>query len=227
MGGDQPVVSISFAQQELGRLSESPSLADIASLYLQAIRSTQPTGHYYLGGYCAAGIAAYEAALQLMAEGQDVPLLVMIDAPSPAQWRSNIDRSRLRHHFEQLISRRGIARWSYALDLLRRGRARLATPRHRQEFREPLDRAVLGYKTPPYPGAVALFQPLVRTKAGDFKRGWPRLIKGEFLAFDCPGDHYNLITPPYVNELGAKMGQCLTRFGTASAVRDGKADNGG
>src|SRR5262249_52126331 len=163
--------------------------------------AAQADGPYYLGGYCAAGIAAYEAALQLMAEGQDVPLLVMIDAPSPAQWRANIDRSRLRHHVTQMISRRGTARWSYALDLLRRGpagwaaawalrgRARpaLATPRHRRESREPLDRAALGYKAPPYPGAVALFQPLVRTKAGDFKRGWPRLIKGDFLTFDCPG----------------------------------------
>src|SRR5262249_49097742 len=142
MGGDQPVVSISFGQEELEQLARSPSLVDIASLYREAIRSTQPSGPYYLGGYCAAGIAAYGAALQLMGEGQDVPLLVMIDAPNPAQWRANITRSRLNHHVTQMINRRGIARWSYALDLLRRSRARLATPRHRQEFREPLDRAV-------------------------------------------------------------------------------------
>ena len=227
MGSDQPVMSISFGQEELGQLSRSPSLADIASLYLQAIRAAQASGPYYLGGYCAAGIAAYEAALQLMAEGQDVPLLVMIDAPSPAQWRANIDRSRLRHHVAQMISRRGIARWSYALDLLRRGRTRLATPRHRQEFREPLDRAALGYKAPPYPGAVALFQPLVRTKAGDFKRGWPRLIRGDFLTFDCPGDHYSLITPPHVDELGAKLSQCLSRFDAAPTARDAKAEDEG
>src|SRR5262249_15980670 len=112
LGSRPPGMSISFAQEELGQLSRSPSLADIASLYLQAIRSAQPGGPYYLGGYCAAGIAAYEAALQLMAEGQDVPLLVMIDAPSPAQWRANIDRSRLRHHVAQMISRRGFARRS-------------------------------------------------------------------------------------------------------------------
>jgi len=50
------------------------------------------------------------------------------------------------------------------------------------------------------------------------------LIKGDFLTFDCPGDHYSLITPPHVDELGAKLSQCLSRLDTAPASRDGRAD---
>ena len=212
MGSDQPVLSITFDQDELDRLGPSPSVVDIAALYARFIRSVQPTGPCYIGGYCVAGILAYELALQLMGQGFDVRLLIMVDAPNPAQLRSNINIDRFKHHLSQMIHLGGLGRWSYALDLARRSRTRLATPRHQQEFRLPLDRAVLGYKVGPYPGAVALFQPLHRSKAKDFRRGWPKLIHGEFLTFESPGDHHTLIKPPHLEELTAMIGQCLSRF---------------
>jgi amino acid adenylation domain-containing protein len=215
MGRDQPLLSVVFHDEELDRLGRSPSLVDIAGLYVQFIRAAQPTGPYYLGGYCVAGLLAYESALQLMAQGQDVRLLVMLDAPNPAQLRGNINRDRLKHHLGRMIELGGAARWSYMLDLLRRSPARLATPRHRQEHRRILDRAVLGYKARRYPGNVALFQPFVQSK-GDFKRGWPRLIKGAFLTFESAGDHHTLVKPPHIGELGVKISECLRRFGTGA-----------
>jgi len=43
------------------------------------IRAVQPHGPYYLGGWCIAGLLAYEAAAQLTEAGEAVKLVVVID----------------------------------------------------------------------------------------------------------------------------------------------------
>ena len=48
-----------------------------------SIRALRPSGPYILGAYCGAAPLAYETALQLMAEGEQVPVLMLFDAPAP------------------------------------------------------------------------------------------------------------------------------------------------
>jgi hypothetical protein len=50
--------------------------------YLHDIRSVRPHGPYVLGGMCIGGLMAYEIARQLREAGEDVPLVVMYDAPN-------------------------------------------------------------------------------------------------------------------------------------------------
>jgi thioesterase domain-containing protein/acyl carrier protein len=47
--------------------------------YLAGIRRVQPTGPYYLAGYCIGGILACEMARRLRARGEDVRTVIMID----------------------------------------------------------------------------------------------------------------------------------------------------
>ncbi|MBM0743313.1 amino acid adenylation domain-containing protein [Phormidium sp. CLA17] len=74
-------------------------IADMASDYLQKIRSIQPEGPYYLGGLCAGGVLAYEVACQLQQQGQMVSMVALFDAVYPAldrsQWVQNQRRDRL------------------------------------------------------------------------------------------------------------------------------------
>lgn len=58
-------------------------IVDVASIYLVEIRRRQPSGPYYLGGWSAGGIIAYEAVLQLLAVGEHVESLVFFDSPCP------------------------------------------------------------------------------------------------------------------------------------------------
>jgi amino acid adenylation domain-containing protein len=55
------------------------SLVDIASVFIEAIKSVQPSGPYYLGGSFTAGMVAVEMARQLEAAGETVALLVGFD----------------------------------------------------------------------------------------------------------------------------------------------------
>lgn len=58
-------------------------LADLTAPYLDEIRRRQPHGPYYLGGWSAGGICAYDAAQQLVKAGEKVERLILLDTPFP------------------------------------------------------------------------------------------------------------------------------------------------
>ncbi|TGO24421.1 hypothetical protein BPAE_0103g00220 [Botrytis paeoniae] len=55
----------------------------IVSLYVNEIRTRQTTGPYIFGGWSIGGVYAYEAARQLIDQGERVNGLILIDAPCP------------------------------------------------------------------------------------------------------------------------------------------------
>lgn len=56
---------------------------DLAWAYLKEIRRRQPSGPYYLGGWSAGGILAYNCAQKLINQGEEVKNLILIDSPAP------------------------------------------------------------------------------------------------------------------------------------------------
>lgn len=56
------------------------ALESMMARYVEAIRSVQPHGPYFIGGFCSAAIPAFEVARQLREAGELVPLLAIIDA---------------------------------------------------------------------------------------------------------------------------------------------------
>ena len=57
----------------------------VSAIYLAEIKKRQPKGPYFIGGWSAGGVIAYEVAAQLMAAGDKVQRLVLIDAPCPVK----------------------------------------------------------------------------------------------------------------------------------------------
>ncbi|HZV33479.1 MAG TPA: HAD-IIIC family phosphatase, partial [Verrucomicrobiae bacterium] len=83
LGDDQPVYGVK--SRALDGSEEFGSIEEMAAHYIEQIRSLQPEGPYYLGGYCFGGNVAYEIARQLDAQGEKVELVALLDAaPSNA-----------------------------------------------------------------------------------------------------------------------------------------------
>jgi amino acid adenylation domain-containing protein len=80
---DQPVYGLQAAGLD-GQFVRGRSIEEIATAYLAEITTLQPTGPYFLGGFCFGGLVALEAAQQLTAAGQDVALVVLIQSIVPA-----------------------------------------------------------------------------------------------------------------------------------------------
>jgi iron transport multicopper oxidase len=59
------------------------SFEAVAAIYIQEIRKIQPHGPYMLGGWSLGGIHAYETSRQLIAQGETITNLIMIDSPCP------------------------------------------------------------------------------------------------------------------------------------------------
>ncbi|KAK7748115.1 hypothetical protein SLS53_001367 [Cytospora paraplurivora] len=64
-----------------------PALEETAAAYVAEIKRRQPGGPYLLGGYSIGGLVAFEAARQLLEDGNKVEKLVLIDtALCPTPW---------------------------------------------------------------------------------------------------------------------------------------------
>ncbi|HTK11072.1 MAG TPA: amino acid adenylation domain-containing protein, partial [Ktedonobacteraceae bacterium] len=66
-------------------LTTLPSFEEMATAHLEAMRTIQPEGPYFLSGYCNGALLAYEMARQLLAQGQTVGLLLLMDPDFPAR----------------------------------------------------------------------------------------------------------------------------------------------
>ena len=78
LGTDQPVYGLQSQGLDSGELAES-TIEEIAAKYRNDIQSIQPTGPYYLGGYCLGGTIAFEIAQQFKRAGESVALVAMLE----------------------------------------------------------------------------------------------------------------------------------------------------
>ena len=67
----------------MGNILKDQSFEAMVAAHLAELRSLQPEGPYFLGGYCLGGLLALEAAQQLSAAGEEVALVVLIQADEP------------------------------------------------------------------------------------------------------------------------------------------------
>jgi aspartate racemase len=106
---DQPVYAIQARGLD-GNIVSGESMESIASAYVKELRSLQPKGPYILGGFCFGGLLAMEAAQQLMAAGEEVALLILIQTIPPAAGRFRSDVGSLRRWLYRTTTRIAIER---------------------------------------------------------------------------------------------------------------------
>ena len=74
---DQPLYGI-LHQSHDGQPARYTTVQDIAAHYLREIRTVQPQGPYFLGGYCFGAMVAFEMAQQLKNQDEKVAFLVLL-----------------------------------------------------------------------------------------------------------------------------------------------------
>jgi thioesterase domain-containing protein len=235
-----------FGVQSLGLDGKTEPLTrveEMADLYLSEIRSVQPEGPYYLGGLSFGGILALEIAQRLMAEGQKVAILAMLNSECPV----------LSPHFEKrswLFERRLIPWLLHAehnMKLVRQLGAREflrhKTFQKRQPFRDPaaqeapdeppISGLILGriftlnrtaeriYRPRPYPGRITLFYATERHpyqyNKTDTRLGWDEFAGDGLEVHLVPGNHGTMRREPHIRVLAAKLTSCLNRAYEASS----------
>jgi thioesterase domain-containing protein len=238
LGPDQPFHAVDLTELKKVKLPSPCKLEDIAAYVVEGIREFQPKGPYSIGGWCLYGMLAYEAALQLLAQGHEVELLTLIDTPNVAYRRglSAVGQMQMRaqkglYHLTNLAKARPaeMVRYSMARIKAKYGvlklRKRLSVEMALQEADlrlmdiDPiLFNAATTYQPPPYPGRALVVQ-AAETPAGHHWQldvQWRNTILGKSVVHCVAGGHEGMFKYPYVETLAAKMKPSFEQLGNAS-----------
>jgi thioesterase domain-containing protein/acyl carrier protein len=204
---EQPV----YGLQSLGMNGARRPLArveDMAAHYLAEVRTIQPEGPYRLAGICFGISVSFEMAHQLVAQGEEVERLFILDSgfmqqlPIPAPPQRNAAQMlvwRVRAHSRAL--------WMRAGRVPERMRE---TPHERtlRHVREANIRAWTHYQPRWYPQTVTL----IRSEGYGFHQDWHvdtwSKLAARLETHVVPGDHSNLIYEPHVEHLAALVRAC-------------------
>jgi thioesterase domain-containing protein len=225
---DQPIYGLQARGLD-GKHAPNTSVLQMAEDYIADIRSVQPEGPYYIGGFSAGGVVAYEMARQLRAQGQKVAVLALLDTPAEITGDPFGEASgRLLARWIRIIRfnalyafRVGLATFAgYKIRNWRmRGRIRLWTLRaamtgHADPTRLNVEEAFLvalrNYTPAPYEGDATLFRAkddLVNYS--DPTLGWGKLVQGRLEIREISGDHDTILHEPHIGMLARVLDSCL------------------
>jgi amino acid adenylation domain-containing protein len=233
LGNDQPVFALQ-AQGLDGRTSPLTTVEEMAALYLSEIRAVQPRGPYFLLGASFGGLVIYEMAQQLLAQDQEVALLVMLNTNCPVYSFAKRIQSHVGHLMEYGPKRyvsaagKGVKRrltGRTANENNAAGKSGATDPEIQKLLTngsgvdESLVRTVAAILSAEeryaparqeYPGKITLFWARDATPGFDDNRpGWRRMAAGGFDLHIVPGTHTSMREEPHVAELAKKLKSCL------------------
>ncbi|MCB0154769.1 MAG: amino acid adenylation domain-containing protein, partial [Anaerolineae bacterium] len=240
LGPDQPFYGLQSVGLD-GLHQPLDSVEAMAAHYLREIRTVQPQGPYYLGGYCFGGQIVYEMAQQLQAQGETVAVLALLSS-QPYNTGFNVPHSHSEYCLGLVRSAPG---WGERLaelnpdQLLKRAQRKarryfkehlpgngtvsaedlLDDADHLPDFQrrvvEQNMAALDRYTFRAYQGHIHVFQ----AKAPSLLtvdvpgHGWDRLAEAGITTIMVPGSHQSILREPQVATLAEKLRQVLAQSG--------------
>ena len=193
--------------------------------YIGRIRTRQPNGPYFLLGHSFGGMVVYETAQRLLAMGERIACLILLDTPLPHRlWPLHFllanFGSRLHGHLKRITSGsigQNVVYYAWRLKLRRKGLHQIPTDLKfgHDAAHMLLANDMLGRKWRPefYPGRLTLFCARGTKRLDSL---WQRRVR-ELETYAADGDHIALIRQPNVSSLARDMSACLAK---ASQARD-------
>ena len=205
------------------------TIEEMAACYLREVRTVQPKGPYYLGGYCLGGTIAYEMAQILHREGEEVPLVAMLDTYNFSLALkvsfSSFLLQKAKFHLANMSRLRPSAMLEYLKEKIRLGFggefANLKTSMPGSSQADGVSRATSGpeaevqaindyaaehYDPAPYPGRLTLFKPRFNYKFyPDPKMGWGDLTLGGLDIVEVAVNPHSMLLEPYVKVLATQL----------------------
>ncbi|MEM8720135.1 MAG: amino acid adenylation domain-containing protein [Cyanobacteria bacterium P01_G01_bin.39] len=221
LGNKQPLYGLQAVALN-PELEPHTNIESMAAHYIQAIKTVQPQGPYYLCGWSMGGLIAFEMAQQLNQQGEAIAKLAILDSCTrviidPAiesgdltllvlgliiEINTSLERLRPMTPDEQLI---------YVMEEAKRNNTipadfDLEQIRHLVEMGKLNYQAEQDYQPQSYSGSLMLFQ--AKETDIDLKATWSELA-ANVAAEEVPGHHGNMLRPPQVEVLAQKLHQYL------------------
>ncbi|EGK86184.1 amino acid adenylation domain protein [Microcoleus vaginatus FGP-2] len=237
LGLEQPLYGL--AAQIMDKKYAPPNrVEDLAAHYIKEMRILQPDGPYFLAGVSFGGSVAFEMAQQLVAQGQKVALLALLDTHTSEALKQISSTELLSAHWSNFLQlgptyvlkkakdnvKGKIQRFNDKLNhslneigckfYIGIGRP---LPKDLQDFtfQQENIQASRNYVPQVYPGQVVLFrstdQIIGVSSYADPLLGWGELAAGGLEFHEVPGTHLGMLQEPHVQVLAEKLKACLDK----------------
>jgi amino acid adenylation domain-containing protein len=219
LGSDQPFYGLQANGLD-ARNSCHTRAEDMASHYVKEIRSVQPQGPYFLGGYSFGGMVAFEMAQQLTAQGQERAVVVLFDTFCfPSQGTSVSPEVASTSSLWLNLLRTPASEWpayiwriaTAPIRIIHRWLHVARLPRDVKKVRTACLQAEKDYMPRPYPGRVILFRsnhkPL--RQVSDPCAGWSTYAARGLEIYEIEGNHENILLEPQVRCVAEQLKTCL------------------
>jgi non-ribosomal peptide synthetase component F/thioesterase domain-containing protein/acyl carrier protein len=234
LGRDQPVFGV--RAPELDGAQKFLTVEELALKYIAEIRRVQKSGPYQLSGMSFGGLVAYEVAMMLVDQGEQVALLALFDTGNPAYYKNLSLFGFLRFRSIYLVDRvrkyvRNVMRGSISnvaadIDLFFRSRIRRLIWKSGRKISQLMGRtmpkplrsnidmfadASRAFVPRPYAGEFLLFEAEGRTAEYgiDPTLGWGEVAKNNIRIIRIPGDHTSMMSRPNVDKLAHHLKKYL------------------
>ncbi|WP_424097227.1 SDR family NAD(P)-dependent oxidoreductase [Moorena producens] len=238
LGKDRPFYGI----QSLGFMENEKlltSIQEMASYYIKAIKTVQPHGPYYLGGWSLGVVIAFEMARQLEEIGEVTERLILIDLPPT----STSQLTKLYVGFKFLLTQALPQIWPYVYDyvqlqnqanvrvlaqdalpsiqsanksqtlgkVLNRINSLIRSSRPLLRVMQGNTQALVRYTPKHYTGKITLLRTSKAWNSNpqDPTLGWSQFSAQEVETHLIPGHHLNLLRQPHVNVLAQTLKNLL------------------
>jgi thioesterase domain-containing protein len=225
LGDAQPFFGLQTPQLEAGQVAAT-EIETMAASYIEAIRSVQPVGPYWLSGWSMGGVLAFEIARQLRQQEQEITLLALIDARVPLVEESQPSAGEVVYRFAREIgffednlpiprAETPAVYRKVERELWKEAKVRGLVPSEMTllEFTNLLNtfkvnfNAVRRYQAHEYDGRIVLLtaekDPTEKVSA------WEKLATRGVEHHVVPGDHFSMLTEPHVAILAERLRACL------------------
>jgi amino acid adenylation domain-containing protein len=226
LGADQPFYGLQAYGLD-ARHSCHTRAEDMAAHYIKEIRSVQPEGPYFLGGYSFGGIVAFEIAQQLTAQDQEEALVLLFDTICTPLPRTHIcaDVASTSSALLRLFRISASERRTYLSRIAKASTRRIhgwlhvaRLPRSIKKVRRACLQAARDYTPRVYSGRVILFRssyrPLMQFR--DSRAGWSTYAAHGLEIHEIEGDHENFFLEPQVRFVAEQLKACLDGAQAAS-----------
>lgn len=209
LSAEQPFYGTAH-QGEDGLPMTYDTVESIAAHYVQEFKRLLPQGPYNIAGYSFGGVVAYEVARQLKEQGDEVPMLIMLDSYAPEPFAEVMQKESKFYDPIKKPVLRTIVRMIHGMNKV--------LPMKLRNFNiiDTYDDATLAYKAKPYHGDVAVIKAVGSPGTPDM--GWKKHVHGSVILRTIEGDHYSIIKEPLVADLARVMEGVLVKKDTSAAA---------
>ncbi|MGB3402980.1 MAG: amino acid adenylation domain-containing protein [Microcoleaceae cyanobacterium] len=229
-----------YGLQAQGLDGKKPPLTrieDMATDYLKALRTVQPNGSYFLGGWSMGGVIALEMAIQLQQQGEKVALLALMDSwipkPNIQDSKNYLNNTELLWQFTQDLGLRFGQKIVESFEVLQsipadeqlnfilqqaQVKGLLAPDLDFMDFQPVVEvfkhnlQALQNYKPKTYSGKITFLKAKENLweNLSDSSLDWHQLSRQSLDIHPVDGNHYTMLSSPCVDQLSAQLRQCMT-----------------